>query len=91
MRKIIMYTVIALASLLLISNTYKLGLNSIKPTQIIKEVKVVDTELLNSFLKLQVEYDKLLTEYTTFENHLEVYERGFYSGYLKAKGIEAGE
>ena len=61
---------------------------SLKPV----EVKVVDTEALQKlqtqFNQLQVEYDKLLTEHTTFARHLEVYERGFYLGYMRAKGYE---
>ena len=79
----------------IVSCSYIIFFYKPKPTQITKEVKIVDTEALqklqSQFNQLQVEYDKLLTEYTTFTHHLETYERGWYDGYMRAKVIEAGE
>ena len=61
---------------------YELGAKSTKPTQIIKEVKIVDTEALQ---KLQAQFNQLQVEYDTFEHYLEGYERGWYDGHMKAK------
>ena len=84
MRKIIMYIVIALASFLLIINTYKLGVNSVKPITIV----MVDSEELQ---KLQSQFNQLQVEYDTFDHYLRGVERGYFIGYMKAKGYEVEE
>ncbi len=57
-----------------------IGMSFTKPTQIIREVKVIDTEALQ---KLQEQFNQLQLEYDTFTNYLE----GYYRGYLKARGV----
>ena len=73
-------------------NIGKILTNLIQTT---KEVKVIDTEAIHKlqeqYNQLQLEYDKLLTEHTTFSRHLEVYERGAYDGYTRARVIEVEE
>ena len=112
MRKIIMYIIIALASFLLIMSAFKIGVNSVKPTQIIKEVKttipniptttsgtvleysdpeIIDAESIDALQKLQTQFNQLQVEYDTFEHYLEGYERGYFLGYMKAKGYEVEE
>ena len=92
MRKYILPFIMLIAGLSILSiGIYQLGERNSKLITITKEIKVVDTELLNNYLSLQAEYNKLLTEYTTFAHHLETYERGVYDGNLRAKGINPEE
>ena len=70
---------------------YGIGIKSVKPVETTKGVIIYDTSLLDSYIKLQSQFNQLQVEYDTFTNYLNGFERGYFIGYMRAKGIEVEE